>query len=254
VLLCTPTPQAVLRALFGTLTAQPPEDVPRLSIPLHTLLELTFHGDGGLDVTYLPLDVSLAPAPGFDDGVTAAAAAAAAAKKRATAGAAGAGGRCAPPRMCTAFAAPAQAGLDGHAAARGGGGSDARGSSAPTAGRKVAASLSSEAAHDPVPASPASTPATAVRAADVDDVVGGLTDQLQRSPLLRQVSMQRVCSCSSSSSALAQRGMERVSLSGGVMAAAVQAATAAAAAAAAKAPPGGGIARAERVAGGSGSG
>ncbi|GBF94979.1 bifunctional 6-phosphofructo-2-kinase fructose-2,6-bisphosphate 2-phosphatase [Raphidocelis subcapitata] len=51
--------QAVLRAIFGYFTATPPRDIPRLDIPLHTLIELQPRPDGTMEVTKLPVPLSI---------------------------------------------------------------------------------------------------------------------------------------------------------------------------------------------------
>ncbi|KAI8473607.1 MAG: 6-phosphofructo-2-kinase-domain-containing protein [Monoraphidium minutum] len=47
--------QAVLRVIFGYLTAKSQEEIPGISIPLHTVIELTPMPDGTVGVEYVPL-------------------------------------------------------------------------------------------------------------------------------------------------------------------------------------------------------
>ncbi|WIA42087.1 hypothetical protein OEZ86_009363 [Tetradesmus obliquus] len=50
--------QAILRAIFGYFMAIPLEKIPRLDIPLHTLIELQPRPDGTMEVSFLPVPVS----------------------------------------------------------------------------------------------------------------------------------------------------------------------------------------------------
>ncbi len=47
---CLTTRQAVLRVIFGYLMAKPQEEIPRITIPLHTVIELTPMPDGTMGV------------------------------------------------------------------------------------------------------------------------------------------------------------------------------------------------------------
>ncbi|GLI68462.1 hypothetical protein VaNZ11_012887 [Volvox africanus] len=49
--------QAVLRAVYAYFMNVPPEDIPRLSMPLHTLIELTPMPDGTMSVQRFPVDI-----------------------------------------------------------------------------------------------------------------------------------------------------------------------------------------------------
>jgi 6-phosphofructo-2-kinase/fructose-2,6-biphosphatase len=46
--------QAVLRVIFGYLMAQNQAHIPSISIPLHTVIELTPRPDGTMGVEYIP--------------------------------------------------------------------------------------------------------------------------------------------------------------------------------------------------------
>jgi hypothetical protein len=59
--LCLPT-QAVLRVIFGYLMAQNQQAIPSISIPLHTVIELTPRPDGTMGVEYIPVPVHLSDA------------------------------------------------------------------------------------------------------------------------------------------------------------------------------------------------
>ena len=50
--------QAVLRVVFGYLTAKSQAEIPSISIPLHTLIELTPMPDGTMSVEYIPVPVN----------------------------------------------------------------------------------------------------------------------------------------------------------------------------------------------------
>jgi 6-phosphofructo-2-kinase/fructose-2,6-biphosphatase len=52
---CIVAHQAVLRVLVGYLLACPQDSVPGISIPLHTLIELTPRPDGTMSVAYIPV-------------------------------------------------------------------------------------------------------------------------------------------------------------------------------------------------------
>lgn len=54
---CIVAHQAVLRALYGYFNKIPLKDIPRLEIPLHTLIELTPKPDGTMAEERIPLDV-----------------------------------------------------------------------------------------------------------------------------------------------------------------------------------------------------
>eukprot|EP00878_Enallax_costatus_P001097 GHUV01001234.1.p1 GENE.GHUV01001234.1~~GHUV01001234.1.p1 ORF type:complete len:335 (+),score=87.84 GHUV01001234.1:377-1381(+) len=54
--------QAVLRVIFGYLMAQPQSDIPAISIPLHTVIELTPRPDGTMGVEYIPVPIHLSDA------------------------------------------------------------------------------------------------------------------------------------------------------------------------------------------------
>jgi len=60
-LLCWPV-QAVLRVIFGYLMAQDQQAIPSISIPLHTVIELTPRPDGTMGVEYIPVPVHLSDA------------------------------------------------------------------------------------------------------------------------------------------------------------------------------------------------
>ncbi|GBF90835.1 6-phosphofructo-2-kinase fructose-2,6-bisphosphatase [Raphidocelis subcapitata] len=49
--------QAVLRVILGYLTARPQQEIPSISIPLHTVIELTPLPDGTVAVEYIPVPV-----------------------------------------------------------------------------------------------------------------------------------------------------------------------------------------------------
>ncbi|EFJ46141.1 hypothetical protein VOLCADRAFT_105711 [Volvox carteri f. nagariensis] len=51
--------QAVLRAVYAYFMNVPPEDIPRLSMPLHTLIELTPMPDGTMSEQRFPLDIDI---------------------------------------------------------------------------------------------------------------------------------------------------------------------------------------------------
>eukprot|EP00877_Chromochloris_zofingiensis_P010699 jgi/Chrzof1/5883/Cz16g19090.t1_FBP3A[v5.2] len=55
---CVVAHQAVLRAVYGYFTATPLKDIPRLDIPLHTLIELQPRPDGTMEVTRIPVSVA----------------------------------------------------------------------------------------------------------------------------------------------------------------------------------------------------
>ncbi|PNH04155.1 6-phosphofructo-2-kinase/fructose-2,6-bisphosphatase, partial [Tetrabaena socialis] len=52
---------AVLRAVYGYFMNVPPEDIPRLDMPLHTLIELTPMPDGTMSEARFPVDINNAP-------------------------------------------------------------------------------------------------------------------------------------------------------------------------------------------------
>lgn len=54
--------QAVLRVIFGYLMAQQQQAIPSISIPLHTVIELTPRPDGTMGVEYIPVPVHLSDA------------------------------------------------------------------------------------------------------------------------------------------------------------------------------------------------
>jgi hypothetical protein len=49
--------QAILRAVFAYFMNVPPEEIPRLSMPLHTLIELTPMPDGTMTEQRFPVDI-----------------------------------------------------------------------------------------------------------------------------------------------------------------------------------------------------
>jgi hypothetical protein len=53
------TTQAVLRCVLGTLTAADPASIPRIEVPLHTLLEVVMFPDGTVTCEALPADLAL---------------------------------------------------------------------------------------------------------------------------------------------------------------------------------------------------
>ncbi|GFR52044.1 hypothetical protein Agub_g14563 [Astrephomene gubernaculifera] len=55
--------QAVLRALYGYFMNVPNKDIPRLSMPLHTLIELTPLPNGTMSAAFFPADIPAAAAP-----------------------------------------------------------------------------------------------------------------------------------------------------------------------------------------------
>lgn len=65
--ICMVAHQAVLRAVYGYLKGVSPEDIPELSMPLHTIIELTFLPDGSMSEVRIPVDISTAPA--LDEGL-----------------------------------------------------------------------------------------------------------------------------------------------------------------------------------------
>ena len=50
--------QAILRVIYGYFTQKPIEEIPNMSIPLHTLIELTPYPDGKMHERRFPLDVA----------------------------------------------------------------------------------------------------------------------------------------------------------------------------------------------------
>mmetsp|Transcript_22383 Transcript_22383/g.48915 ORF Transcript_22383/g.48915 Transcript_22383/m.48915 type:complete len:250 (+) Transcript_22383:304-1053(+) len=54
--------QAILRVIYGYFMAIPPEKIPSLPIPLHTLIELTPMPDGTMSEVRIPVDIN-APVP-----------------------------------------------------------------------------------------------------------------------------------------------------------------------------------------------
>jgi 6-phosphofructo-2-kinase/fructose-2,6-biphosphatase len=54
--------QAVLRVIFGYLMAQPQSDIPSISIPLHTVIELTPRPDGTMGIEFIPVPIHLSDA------------------------------------------------------------------------------------------------------------------------------------------------------------------------------------------------
>ncbi|GAX82741.1 hypothetical protein CEUSTIGMA_g10167.t1 [Chlamydomonas eustigma] len=58
---CIVAHQAILRVIYGYFMAVSPEEIPRLSIPLHTLIELTPMPDGQMSVQMLPVDINADP-------------------------------------------------------------------------------------------------------------------------------------------------------------------------------------------------
>lgn len=55
--ICVVGHQAILRAIYGYFTATPLKDIPRLEIPLHTLIELQPRPDGTMDVSRFSVDI-----------------------------------------------------------------------------------------------------------------------------------------------------------------------------------------------------
>ncbi|PNW72565.1 hypothetical protein CHLRE_16g691888v5 [Chlamydomonas reinhardtii] len=55
--------QAVLRAVYAYFMNVPPEDIPRLAMPLHTLIELTPMPDGTMGEQRFPVDIDAVPPP-----------------------------------------------------------------------------------------------------------------------------------------------------------------------------------------------
>lgn len=84
--------QAVLRVIFGYLMARSQQSIPSISIPLHTVIELTPRPDGTMGVEYIPVPVHLADASMLTTSMDALPAAAAAAVAAAATAADGGGG------------------------------------------------------------------------------------------------------------------------------------------------------------------
>lgn len=63
---CVVAHQAVLRIIYGHFINIPLKDVPNISIPLHTLIELTSLPAGGLSEVRIPVDVSEESTPEGD--------------------------------------------------------------------------------------------------------------------------------------------------------------------------------------------
>jgi len=61
---CVVAHQAVLRVVLGYILACPQADVPRISTPLHTLIELTPRPDGTMSVAYIPVAIQVQSAGG----------------------------------------------------------------------------------------------------------------------------------------------------------------------------------------------
>ena len=69
---CIVAHQAILRALYGYFTKTPLRDIPRLEVPLHTLIELVPKPDGRMAEERVAIDVatglaSLVPPPASSD-------------------------------------------------------------------------------------------------------------------------------------------------------------------------------------------
>ena len=69
---CVVAHQAILRALYGYFTKTPLRDIPRLEVPLHTLIELVPKPDGRMAEERVAIDVatglaSLVPPPAASD-------------------------------------------------------------------------------------------------------------------------------------------------------------------------------------------
>lgn len=84
--------QAVLRVIFGYLMAQNQQAIPSISIPLHTVIELTPRPDGTMGIDYIPVPVHLSDASMLTTSMDALPANAAAAVQAAAATAAGSSG------------------------------------------------------------------------------------------------------------------------------------------------------------------
>jgi 6-phosphofructo-2-kinase/fructose-2,6-biphosphatase len=80
--------QAVLRVIFGYLMAQNQQAIPSISIPLHTVIELTPRPDGTMGIDYIPVPVHLSDASMLTTSMEALPASAAAAVQAAAATAA----------------------------------------------------------------------------------------------------------------------------------------------------------------------
>jgi hypothetical protein len=81
--------QAVLRVIFGYLMAQNQQAIPSISIPLHTVIELTPRPDGTMGIDYIPVPVHLSDASRLTTSMDVLPASAAAAVQAAAATAAG---------------------------------------------------------------------------------------------------------------------------------------------------------------------
>lgn len=93
--------QAVLRVIFGYLMAQQQQAIPSISIPLHTVIELTPRPDGTMGVEYIPVPVHLSDASMLTTSMDAlpANAAAAVAAAAAKTGSSGSGSAAAVPAL-----------------------------------------------------------------------------------------------------------------------------------------------------------
>lgn len=154
--------QAVLRAVLGHLTSRPLQDIPRLSVPLHTVLELTFLRDGTVDVELIPVAVSLSDGHSTQHD----------------------------PPTAAETSVPTNAANGAAAGAV----------SASTGGGNGGVSCFQAASHDVAPPA-AGGGGDGERECDgsTTNDVDELADQLRELPLKRKLSLHTVCSCSSSS-------------------------------------------------------